>query len=262
MHNSDRRKRPFPERTEPERSFSASFGVGIPKSPAGTDSAGPHTSSAAPEETAFGAVNDAYRLIDEYLRQGQRMAESLWLPLTGGANAPSGFGGAPERLLRGLGDMTLAWVELMQQWTTQMQPSGTQAPTGSAGPFAANTGAQASAPHSGGPHSAGTGPAVATPSAHHAENLSADFAVRVEASGRVEVSVKQTISAEDVVVGALRSFDEGASPITSVTLERGPGGERTLAVVVPPGHSAGVYNGLLAERGTQRPVGTISLRIF
>jgi diaminopimelate decarboxylase len=50
-----------------------------------------------PRDAAYRALNDAYRLVDEYLRQGQKMAENIWLPSAASGAEPS-FA-APGRFL-------------------------------------------------------------------------------------------------------------------------------------------------------------------
>jgi len=64
----------------------------------------------------------------------------------------------------------------------------------------------------------------------------------------------------ELVAGELRPFSGEASPIRAVSLEPSAANEGpTLRIEVAADQPAGTYNGLLVERGTHRPRGTITL---
>jgi hypothetical protein len=69
--------------------------------------------------SAYEALNASYRMMDEYMRQSQRVAERLWMPwvrpFTGNASpfVP------PEAWVRAYGDMAMAWMSMAQTWTRQ-----------------------------------------------------------------------------------------------------------------------------------------------
>jgi hypothetical protein len=269
-----RRKRPEPDRTEPDRSWAASAPratkqngakpsaarakpngatpSGAKRAPKDDDTgagagAEPKTSDRAnPRSSTYRALNDAYRLVDEYLRQGQKMAENIWLPQSG-SGAPSfpAFG-APDRFMRAVGDMTLAWVEVMQQWTSA-QGAPSRAPTGSAGPFTAGVTPE--------PRAATPAAGVAASPLHERE-----LTVSVEAKGRVTVSVQlaERIDLAELEVTALRPAKGRADAIGEVSLNV-DGTSAVLRVVVPERQPRGTYNGLLVETKTQKPRGTLSL---
>jgi hypothetical protein len=238
MDDSNRRKRPPVERTEPDRSWmNGSSGPAA----AGT--------SADAREAGYQAINNAYRLIDEYVRQGQRMAENLWLPLGGGsaARAASAFN-APERLMRAMGDMTMAWVEMMEQFTKNAQSKPEQAPAGSAGPFASTRVDQPA------------GAPSAAPAASSAKTATPPLKLTLDARGRVEISVQLGDGAalDRLETTELRSFGSDAEPIRGVELSGVPE-DPVLRVRVPEGQPQGTYNGLFLERGSRRPCGTVTL---
>jgi hypothetical protein len=196
-------------------------------------------------------LNDAYRLVDEYLRQGQKMAENVWLPSGGSGSSFDAGLGAPGRFMRAMGDMTLAWVEVMQQFTNGAAPAR-EAPVGSAGAFKVN---QAPAP------ATAPSPSVAAP---NAAERAAELTVRVQASGRVEVSVQlgELSNAAHLAPTELRSFTDHVEPIRGVSLIVTPGAAPVLQIVVPDGQPAGTYNGLLLEAKSQKPRGTVSLSVL
>src|SRR5580704_15258439 len=79
---SGRIKRPVPKRIDPDRSWKSVLGGVEPGTP--SSNGGPSQGSAPRtvdgREPSYDAVNDAYRVIDDYLRQGQRVAERIWMP--------------------------------------------------------------------------------------------------------------------------------------------------------------------------------------
>jgi hypothetical protein len=239
MDDSNRRKRPPVERTQPDRSWmNGSSGPAAPGK------------SSDPREAGYHAINNAYRLIDEYVRQGQRMAENLWMPLGGSGGRTASAFNAPERLMRAMGDMTMAWVEMMEQFTKNAQSKPEQGPAGSAGPFASTRVDQPP-----GAPSAEPAPAPST-----AKTPVQALKLTLDARGRVEISVQLGDGArlDRLETTELRSFGSDAQPISGVELS-GVTEDPVLRVRVPEGQPPGTYNGLFLERGSQRPCGTITL---
>jgi hypothetical protein len=246
MVQKKRVKRPVLERTEPDRAWNGVFG--------GKAAPTPREHQAAPKQapavngdvrnTSYEAVNGAYRVIDEYLRHGQRLAEQVWLPQSGGGTAVDAFGQLFERFVRSAGDMGTAWLEMMNQRTAS---AGGDAPRGIAGPFAAGKSYPADGQN---------GRPVASPS------RPTGLSISVTSSRECVVSVDLLDGAElrDLHVSELASED-GASPIRGIQVEGlGPSALK-VRVVVPDGQAAGVYNGILVERTTRRPRGTVSLSL-
>jgi hypothetical protein len=244
MASKQRIKRPTLKRTAPDRRFSGAFrppepGASSPEAPNAKREPKSDKKAGVPYE----AVNGAYRLVDEYLRQGQKMAEELWLPQSNGG-VPD-VGKVVERFLRSAGDMGTAWFEMMNQWAAG--PPEHAAPNGGTGPFAAGRRAT---------HAAGANGATA------AGALSTALSVSVESSRkfRITVDVFGAHAGTDVELVALKAADGSAALIDDIVAERDPTeGRITLSVRVPKGQPAAVYNGILVEKRTQRPRGTVSL---
>ena len=232
MQDQTRKKRPAPERSEPVRSW---FGDGASQAdPAANDA----------REAGYQTVNTAYQLVDEYMRQGQKFAENLWLPLGSAGDAAREAFNAPERFMRAMGDMTMAWVEVMQQFTAGA--SGPERGQAEAGPFTAGN---------------------ATPKQKTRERAQssspAALTVSVVTTGRVEVSLQLQDHTDlaDLVASELRPFAGDAPPIPEPQLVSRGEGALELQVVVPDGQPVGAYNGLLVARQTQRPRGTINVLV-
>lgn len=192
-------------------------------------------------------MNGAYRVIDDYLRQGQRFAEQIWLP--NGAAAPAEqLGRILERFVRSAGDMGSAWLEMMGQWSSPAERAN-DAPRGGAGPFSAGRSARDGA-HTGAPPVR--------------ESAARGLVVSVQASRAFEVTVDVTGSIEpgEVELRQLTSADGERPPLRRVRIEADALDSRlTIRIRVPRGHPAGVYRGTLLDRRTKQPRGTVSITL-
>jgi hypothetical protein len=78
----------------------------------------------------------------------------------------------------------------------------------------------------------------------------------------VALELRPDVNGDALVVHALRAVDPEKPRVEAVTLSReGNDGPLTLRIRIPDGHPAGVYNGLVIETSTSRPVGTVSVRL-
>jgi hypothetical protein len=245
-------RRPVPSRTDPDRRWRGVFGTPKTQPENGNSraSAGPDSQAANGARAAsYEAVNNAYRVIDEYLRQGQRMAEQFWLP-SGGGTGPMGSmqdaGRVFERFLRSAGDMGAAWLEMMSRWSSPTERD--DAPAGKASPFTA--GKQAPG------HQARADP--------QGSSGASGLSVSVESSRKFQIWVDLHGQGQrtDLELRELTALDRSVPAITDIRLEAGSAeGQLTIRVRVPEGQPAGVYNGLLIGRGNHRPGGTVSLSL-
>jgi len=241
-------KRPVPTRVEPDRAYSGVFGA-RPDSKVGAETRA-NGDARAPKvdgrAASYEAVNGAYRVIDEYLRQGQRFAEQVWLP--NGAAAPAEqVGKLLERFVRSAGDMGSAWLEMMGQWSTPGERAS-QAPRGGAGPFSAG-------------RSAREGAHRAPPPVH--ESVPTRLAVSVEASRAFEVSVDLAgpIEPGDIEVGPLVSKSGKSTARRPVPIDAEASDRLAIRIRVPGGHPPGVYEAALLDRRTKQRRGTVSLTL-
>lgn len=274
MPQKKRARRPKVDRAEPRRQFSGAFRAGASnraesRAPAngstakgGAPAASPANGSATKGATAapangaqqagewesardagYEAINNGYRVIDEYMRQGQRLAEEFWLPSPDAKAGGSEFSRMMDRFLRSAGDMGSAWLEMMTQWT-QAPGRDLGGPRGTAGPFSAATYAGPNGPDA-------------------TQTNAVALAIDVEASRRVRVAVDCRGASAALQVHALVSGDPAAPPITSIRIDADAlTGERTLHVSVPDAQPAGVYHGVLVDGAAQRPAGTITLTVL
>jgi hypothetical protein len=246
MNKTERVKRPEVERIEPSRSWAGALAPGADPIRTGRDALPAPTddpSSTSARDSGYEAVNSAYRVIDEYMRQGQRFAEEFWLPTADGSAAAPQFPRMLERFLRSAGDMGTAWIEMMTAGAKQGPPD--VGPRGTAGPFAA-------------------GHRPEHPSAPPAQDRAAqqNFSIAVQSVRPVRVSIDAVTTLVDIDVYPLMASDRTLPPITIPPVEIDPEDGRALVrVVIPADQPCGVYHGVLLDRRTQRPGGTISVRI-
>jgi len=221
-------------RTEPQRSFSGSFGNGddareVP--PPGRDAQGD------PRSASYEAINSAYRVIDEYMRQGQRLAEELWLPSSGfggqgGAEVPRTI----DRFLRSASEMGSAWLEMMASTAAPAQKDEIR---GTAGPFGAGKRTD---------HSKGNGSPPG-------------LSIAIQSQRPVRIAVDAPAGLRDVQMSALIATDHTLPPLTAAQIEIDAHGEAVLRIVVPPEQPPGRYHGVLLDRQSERPVGTATLTV-
>jgi hypothetical protein len=204
MGTVERLKKPEPERTEPIRQWNAGDGAAFPDGD-------------APE-----AVDMGYRVIDEYLQQGRRAAESLGLGggIAGGLAAAGSFQALSARLFSD----ALVWLEHLARLTT---PSDSEARPPK--------------------------PGVAGSSAQ-------GFGVRVVSASPVEVDLRLEPGCDDRALGVhdLREADSDAPalPVELAHRERWHVGLR-----VPADQPHGLYTGIVYDRSDGSICGTVAVRV-
>jgi hypothetical protein len=154
---------------------------------------------------------------------------------------------ALERLLRAVGDMGVAWTEVVQNWGGANE----QRPAPSApGPFTAG---KAVAP---------SGSNAAAPSAP--ARTASVLSVAIESSRRVEATIELLPGASPAGLTAspLLSIDRDIPPIREVSIEAVEDrSQLRVRIEVPDEQPAGVYNGMLLDLAAQRPCGTITVQV-
>jgi len=186
------------------------------------------------EDAVSRSVELGYKVVDEYIQQGQRAAQRMSegkLTAEAVANEVNDLGG---RIARYASDFFGAWVELLEL-----------AATGSAARQAGGNGSAAP--------EAPTGPPEA--------RTSAARGLRLEVVSSRPVEVALDLRAERVTGAVhaheLRSADGKKPRLTDVAITVHPGKVPVLRLRVPDEHPEGVYEGLLIDGGTNRPVGSI-----
>jgi hypothetical protein len=242
VNGPERLRRPDPERTEPLRRWSSLY-----RAP---DSWNPRDAPAAAEpereekadswsDVVAEGVAVGYRVIEEQIRQGQRVAEQFSDASYGPAAMSGDLREASERMVRYSADLVALWLDfvnstmangdLLRGLSTTLQPGG------------------------------------ATPRATAEPAATTNFAAEIRSTRAVRVSVelKAGSAGRAIAAHALRALEEDKPALTDVACEGGrDGGPLTVRLRVPDGQPAGLYTGVIADRQTGEPVGTLSARLM
>jgi hypothetical protein len=225
MSTDERPRRPPLERTEPIRNWSQLLRT-------------PGEGSAA--EGGQGGLGDVvsrsvelgYRVIDDYVRQGQRAAQRI----REGEYGPERWGqdaqDLGQRMLQHASELAATWLQLLDRSTGARPADGRPAPA-----------AAASSPRS-------------APDGAVAARLRVEVAAVEACSVVLEIGLEAArgrLSAH-----SLRAADVSKPRIDAIEIE--PGNEEratVLRITVPPHHAAGTYEGLVMDADTSRPVGVV-----
>jgi hypothetical protein len=186
------------------------------------------------------SVDLGYRVIDEYVRQGQKAAEQLtgrstdFEAMTGNVQETS------VRMAQYTSDLLGLWFQMM---SSAMAAPGAAAWAAPAPPAErTRAAAAAAAPPAGEP-----------------------VRVRVEVASAQPVEVgldlRPGAGLTPLIAHALRAADPDKPVLTATVVANGEPGVLRLRVHVADDHPAGVYSGLLLDAASGLPVGALSLRV-
>lgn len=254
MTASQRKQRPVLDRDRPVRSWSTLFGPSPERKATANTSEEPKRDTSEVGRTLTDSVGLGYRVIDEYLRQGQQAARTFNPGAAG--SLPEDAAQMSQRLMQYGWDFAGLWFEM---WS-KMSPGG----LGASSPFPPPPGVSVGA------RPAPAQPAATPPSA----NATAAASPPTPSSGRERVVV--TISSQrpttaaleirpsagaNLVVHALRAEGHEAPPIRDITLERHEDGSVVLRVAVGAEQPEGIYNAMILDSVSNLPQGTLSVVI-
>jgi hypothetical protein len=273
------------------RSLSTLFGTAIARWPAAPSAAAQAPSGGSGESDGSGAaarptpdgawadvvarsVELGYRVIDDYVRQGERVARGM---SPGGATPDAVLGSTQEvagRMAQYATDLASLWLQVWQAagvapaaWSTVPFAGFPISPAASGAfgvpfPWGALFGAP---PY---PAAAATRAAPEPPRSEPAGAREAARPTRVAVSVsspypvQVTLDLRPDAGARRIVAQALRSPDGEKPRLSDVAVVAGgPDEPLTLRIRVPLGQPAGIYNGIVIEEESGLPVGTVSLRV-
>ncbi len=248
MSVRERIRRPELERTEPIRRWPTLFS-GAPQ-PEGDSASTPRRSL---NDAVSRSVDLGYRIIDEYIRQGQRAAQRFNDRSYGTLTMTNDVQELAMRVGQYASEFAAVWFELIQAAVTgpaERQPA----------PLA--HGDQATVRESPSPGASAV-PAMAPAQAPaDADRARVRIAITSPRSAEVSLDLRPDATARPLLVHALREADPEKPRISDVVFEPALNGDPpTLRLRVPADQPPGVYNAVIVDGETSRPVGTISLRI-
>jgi hypothetical protein len=256
--SSQRVSRPPLDRHEPIRAFGGVFGP--PTS--GPNSAGKQGGTPSPVDPVSRGVDLGYRVIDEYMRQGQAFAKNLWPGTAPGGIVPPDPQKLMERMYQYASDLAAVWLEYAQATMGQMPFS----PPGASRPRAPDT------PHVGGFDIGSAQRPKPDANAKDAEGARAPRAspeapsvsVDIISTRRAEVTVdlKPGSAAAALSAHDLRAGDPQLPRISGVIVEGQAAQNRvTVRLRLPDDLPAGTYVGLIVDNETNLPMGMLSVRV-
>lgn len=243
MDKPERHHRPDPSRTEPIRDFMSYVRTAGFAANGRSESATPIAEVDAADPTVAHGVRLGYSVIDEQIRQGEKLAERL-RHVSGrpGALPPVEVGTLIERALnvyKDMGALALAAVETLirspalQSAVSRAMPGG--APADPAAP------AQAQAADS------------------------CNFGFELTSSRRTQIKLDIRPNAVKVmpVVHALHATNPDLPPLAGVRFQIDPAtATPVLHIDVADGQPAGNYMGVVLDSATDEPCGTLSVRVL
>ncbi len=309
MSADERIKRPPPERTGPVRNWSTLFGppgrpptpgdptvppIGMGASPppgwpgppiSGTPGMPfpfpPPGGFPMPGAPPFGAppgrgvaqgVAAGYRVIEEYLRQGQSVARSMWGGGSGNGNAWPTYGaGDPQQLVSGLtrqaSQLAGMWLDMLNLVVPGTLGGYGAPPAGTAGPFWMGAEPPPGPAWPAAPPGPARGEAPRSAPAPAPVDTRGDptaVVVEVQSTRPTEVSLELRPRSLGLAlrVHELRAPAADAPRLTEVNITADAEEERVKVTVrVPDGHPPGVYSGVILDERTSLPRGTLTVRV-
>jgi hypothetical protein len=196
-----------------------------------------------------------YRVIQEYLRQGERVARSFW---SLGDEDADRYDPARlvDRALRSAQDLAGAFSEMVRVLAKNSPPPPD---VGSPGGFDFDP------PRRSPRNGKASGPeAAAEPSGAERGRVSPVVALSVRSRCPVKVALQldETSAGRALRVPPLARSATGAARLGGVSIAAGPGGKGVaISVAVPPRLAKGRYQGEVLDARTNRPVGFLSIDV-
>jgi hypothetical protein len=243
VSGTDRLHRQDPERTDPLRQWAMMY-----RTPDSWNQRDPAPESAAAGAEANGeswqdvvaeGVAVGYRVIEEQISQGKRVAEQLSQASYGPAAMTGDVREATERLVRYSADLVALWMEFVN---TSMANGDLLRTLSAAWPQPA-----AGAP----PEATDAGAATA-------------FAIEIASTHPVRVTfdLKSSAAGRRLATHGLRALEVEKPPLTEIAFETDwAGGPVALRLRVPEGQPPGLYTGVVIDQQSGEPLGTLTARL-
>ena len=256
MSSDDHVKRPPLDRTQPIRNWSTLFKG--PVADGGSSDAESATMAgtdrASLSDVVSRSVDLGYRVVDEYIRQGQKAAQRLNERSYGVQTMAGDVQDLAMRMTQYASDFAAVWLQLVQ-----LAAAGNSAPGSPRGAGGVDR-ATPEAPTA--PTGAGVLGQRARPDATAPEATRVRIEVRSAQPTEVAVDIRPEAASRPLIVHALRALDPDKPRLDGVCFELGSEeAAACLRIDVPAGHPPGVYSGLMIDQGTSLPVGTVSVTI-
>jgi hypothetical protein len=190
------------------------------------------------------SVELGYRVVDEYIHQGQRAAQRL-----------NDRSLAPETIARDVQDLTARMTQYASDFLGVWFEFLELATAGSGVRQTSRENGQQTEPTAGAPR-------PQPPRRASARRTRVRIHLTSHRPAEVSIDLEPDAERRTLVVHALRAVDPEKPRLADVVLEPGASGKPlTLRIHVPADQPPGVYNGLVIDEQTSRPAGTVSVRV-
>jgi hypothetical protein len=252
MSSPPRKKRPDLDRHEPVRRFDGVFGR--PRNGAHTNGGGPAGAS-----TIAQGVEAGYRVIEDYLRQGQAYAKSSATPRSGQSSRAPDPQALAERMLQYASDLGAVWLEYVRITTGQPQAANpAKTPTDRApGVGGFDIGGEPGAAH------AGEAPRSDKTTAPRLEAPRIAIDIRSKLRAEITVDLKPGSARMALAAHDLRHRNPAIERISDVVIETEESLNRVaIRLSVSDDQPPGTYSGIVVDTDTNLPQGTLSIVLF
>jgi hypothetical protein len=259
MANS-RVKRPKLERNRPVRTWSTLFGTtaGERNAPVPASAEPARESAAKPRTEAqslLDSVDTGYRVIDDYLNQGRKVAQAFGPQFRGFGESMGAGPEAPEmaqRVMQYGWDFVGMWFEMWSKVAGSNPGIPSPAAAGSVSEPGPKPESRAAEP-----------PPAVSPTTPPADGAPARVVVTVSSRRPTTTSLDVRAGTSSLVVHALRPEGHDGPPIRTIEIRHdADDGTISVKVVVGEEHPPGIYNAIIVDATTNLPRGTLSLEIL
>jgi len=250
----DRVKRPSLERSRALRSWETLFAV--PSSERERTEPGPGASSqtdrpASLDDVVSRSVTLGYRVVDEYIRQGQKAAQQLGNASYGPQTMASDAQDLATRMLQYASDFAALWLEFVQVAAVGAPAPAAQTRAGEPGPEPASSDAAEARP----------GP-LPRREAHAIERTGLRIELVATQPTEVSLEMQPDSDGQPLIVHALRTADPEIPRLNDVSfIPQSAEHPARLRICVPTEQPPGSYHGLIIDERSSRPVGSVSVRV-
>jgi hypothetical protein len=212
------------------------------------------TVAAGVSEEARIGIETAYRVIDEHLQEGRRAAQARSgrngaEPAASATAGPSGVGVAADSIQEMVAQGIRFYTSLAPLWSSLVNSIANSAMVRDTAP-------------AGGISTAPLAPAPMPRSAPAMSPAPVIIEIASARMTRVTVDLAPPVGTSSLAIGGLQALEPEKPPLKEIALVTEPGSNRTVVRIrVPESQPAGVYSGVIVDRESGEPRGTITLRI-
>jgi hypothetical protein len=252
MDETRRLHRKDPERVNPIRNWSTLYRTANSWNTEKSSEQPTTTEDTSHRRTSSDPVTDSvtlgYKVIEEHIRQGQRIAQQINNRSYNLKGANNEVRGLVERLVQDSTSLLSLWFNFMNSLAGNSDLFGDLSRAWKA--------EQSSTQQ--------TTPNPKTVSPEEATTPTTTVTIEVLTHSPTQVTLNLSTQAEKLFLATpgLHAMSQEKPPLTEVTFIPGlEGNPAQLRIRIPDGHPADVYTGVLVDRNTGQPHGTLSVRI-